>query len=454
MADATPKLAKGNKTLRTCTGWTILFMVVLRIAIGWHFFYEGAWKLMQDDWRATGYLAMALGPLRPVFSGQVDLPVIGPMIKDADGLKELTVEGMQKLMDERFDQLVKHYGLDGEKEIQEKLRAFTEARKGTAEKDPEYLKFVTSASDMLTGLFVAEFKAATTSANAESQPAPAYPDDEIKAEVQKALRGRVANYAPTSVGPAPSHFEVQEWLKASTETMLRRPDAGGIAGALAGTRMGYVGSIFATPDFAKQVEDYKTLLAEVHEYEKQLGTTGYSKERMLDQFARKARTKAACLATAEKPLKDLDVFVVGDVMTGRPGVLQRAYLDAKVAGDKKADAVYKPMLAKGLPSYPSPTGWIDWANMLALTAVGAGLMLGLFTRLSAVGGIGLLMLYYWCMPAFPWLPEAGPMEGHYLFVNKNLIEAIALAMIACSGVGRWAGLDAFLFRKRRVAKES
>ena len=110
------------------------------------------------------------------------------------------------------------------------------------------------------------------------------------------------------------------------------------------------------------------------------------------------------------------------------------------------------MLAKGLPFYPSPTRFIDWSNMIALTAIGAGLILGLFTRLSAVGGIGLLMLYYWCMPSLPWLPEASPTEGHYLFVNKNIIEALALAMIATSGVGRWCGLDGILFRSRRIAK--
>ena len=45
-------------------------------------------------------------------------------------------------------------------------------------------------------------------------------------------------------------------------------------------------------------------------------------------------------------------------------------------------------------------------------------------------------------------------EGHYWIVNKNLIEAIALLMIATSGVGRWAGLDAYISaycRRRRCA---
>ena len=34
--------------------WTSIF---LRMAIGWHFLYEGLWKLMQKgDWTCAGYL--------------------------------------------------------------------------------------------------------------------------------------------------------------------------------------------------------------------------------------------------------------------------------------------------------------------------------------------------------------------------------------------------------------
>ena len=40
----------------------------LRIMIGWHFLYEGLWKLMQTDgWSCLSYLDAAQGPLAPVF---------------------------------------------------------------------------------------------------------------------------------------------------------------------------------------------------------------------------------------------------------------------------------------------------------------------------------------------------------------------------------------------------
>ena len=37
-------------------------------------------------------------------------------------------------------------------------------------------------------------------------------------------------------------------------------------------------------------------------------------------------------------------------------------------------------------------------------------------------------------------------EGHYLIVNKNLIEFLALMMFATSRIGRWGGLDAYVSR--------
>ena len=43
-------------------------LTLLRVAIGWHFLYEGCWKLMQKDgWSCLSYLSAAQGPLAPVF---------------------------------------------------------------------------------------------------------------------------------------------------------------------------------------------------------------------------------------------------------------------------------------------------------------------------------------------------------------------------------------------------
>jgi hypothetical protein len=54
------------------------------------------------------------------------------------------------------------------------------------------------------------------------------------------------------------------------------------------------------------------------------------------------------------------------------------------------------------------------------------------------------LLFYLTMPPFPWVPENVRAEGHYLFVNKNLIEMLALLCLATTQSGCWVGLDGLL----------
>jgi len=87
---------------------------------------------------------------------------------------------------------------------------------------------------------------------------------------------------------------------------------------------------------------------------------------------------------------------------------------------------------------------LDNANLITmygLTVVGLLLMLGLFTRLAAAGGIGFILLFYLCNPPFIGYFYAIPTEGTYLIVNKNLVEFCALVVILLTGTGRFAGLD-------------
>jgi thiosulfate dehydrogenase [quinone] large subunit len=73
--------------------------------------------------------------------------------------------------------------------------------------------------------------------------------------------------------------------------------------------------------------------------------------------------------------------------------------------------------------------------------VGVLLILGLFTRLASLGGIGFILLFYLCNPPFVGYFYSIPTEGSYLVVNKNLVELGALVVILVTGSGRYAGLD-------------
>ncbi len=87
----------------------------------------------------------------------------------------------------------------------------------------------------------------------------------------------------------------------------------------------------------------------------------------------------------------------------------------------------------------------DYATMYGLTICGLCLMLGLFTPVAALGASTFLMLFYISMPPWPGLPEPANAEGHYVYVNKNLIEFIACLALAATPSGLWLGVDALLF---------
>ena len=82
--------------------------------------------------------------------------------------------------------------------------------------------------------------------------------------------------------------------------------------------------------------------------------------------------------------------------------------------------------------------------MWFLVGVGGCLLGGLFTRLACVLAAGFLVTTYLNHPAFPWYPQPPGTEGNPLFVNKNMIECLALLALAVhadrplAGAGRAA----------------
>ena len=85
----------------------IIFIVVLRISIGWQFLYEGLWKQHAasgpDPWTAAGYLKNAKGPFRATFRNMVDDPY------DFDKLDQKKVLANWKSWQQLFEN---HFKLD------------------------------------------------------------------------------------------------------------------------------------------------------------------------------------------------------------------------------------------------------------------------------------------------------------------------------------------------------
>ncbi|MDX9752742.1 MAG: DoxX family membrane protein [bacterium] len=111
----------------------------------------------------------------------------------------------------------------------------------------------------------------------------------------------------------------------------------------------------------------------------------------------------------------------------------------------------------------------DYMMPIMLTAAGVGLMLGLFTRLSTLLSMGLLVMFYCAAPPmdpsivydpsqvfnFPMFMSqvdhaqwAGKhligTEGNYVVVNKNMVEFFALGALLMLNTGRMAGLDVLI----------
>jgi uncharacterized membrane protein YphA (DoxX/SURF4 family) len=96
----------------------------------------------------------------------------------------------------------------------------------------------------------------------------------------------------------------------------------------------------------------------------------------------------------------------------------------------------------------------DFAVKWGLVVLGACLMLGFLSRLSSAATGLLILSFYLAMPPLPGWPESPRLEGHYLLINKTLIEVVALFALAFIPTGRWAGVDGLfgLFRKRKPAE--
>lgn len=99
-------------------------------------------------------------------------------------------------------------------------------------------------------------------------------------------------------------------------------------------------------------------------------------------------------------------------------------------------------------SNPSVLNAVDFLNTWGLIAIGTGLILGLFTRMAAIFGAILLMLYYLNSAPMIGIEYSLPTEGSYLIVSKTLIEAVALILIAVFPTGLMAGLDIYVAKYR------
>jgi uncharacterized membrane protein YphA (DoxX/SURF4 family) len=303
-----------------------LMLVILRMTIGWHFLYEGVWKIENADaFSARPFLTQAKGPAAPLFYA---------MVPDLDGRTRLNLqETDQGVTSEAY------------------ANAWTK----------------------LTENAIAEYKLG--------------PEQETEAR------------------------ELLDRYLASLESYLteNREDIEGYFGAL-----------------------------ERLEARKAAGTNGaaHEKKRVWDEQQKLRYEVNGWLSELDGMGEDLRL-ALWNVLAD----------DQKARGPIRAAVSETEALPVPLPFVSTRTELLDFAVTWGLTAIGACLLVGLCTRLAALGGAAFLVFVLLTQPPWPTIyPPAPEVVGHALVVDKNFVELVALLFLATTAVGRWGGLDFFLYR--------
>ena len=96
----------------------------------------------------------------------------------------------------------------------------------------------------------------------------------------------------------------------------------------------------------------------------------------------------------------------------------------------------------------------DFVTMWGSIAIGLLLFFGLFTRVTSSAAAILILLLYIAQPPLIGLVGEATGEGHYLIVNKNLIEFLMLTLFIFIPRSELFGLDRWWSRVRLLAKQT
>jgi uncharacterized membrane protein YphA (DoxX/SURF4 family) len=308
---------------------TAVMLVILRLSLGCHFLYEGAWKIHHaNTFSARPFLTQAKGPLAPVFYALVP-DLYGKqrlaIVEDDKGKKKITGECYLTVWKDLQERAVDYYQLDKEQTARAQ-ELYSDYAKGLKEYLADHFDDIRAYFDSLK-----RFEATEAAGNRGAK----FQQKRLWDQQQK-LRG-----------------EVHAWLA----------------------------------DLDKMGQDYQLALWKI-----------------LDE-------------------------------------------DQQARGPLSMQAVGPEKLPLPLPFVKGRSDLINKAVTYGLTAIGVCLVVGLFTRLAALGG-GLFMISVLLSQLpLPWIyPPPSPIEGHALLVDKNFIEMVSLFLLATTAAGRWAGLDFFVHR--------
>lgn len=371
--------------------WSKGLLIALRIAVGWHFLYEGIWKVRSDT-GATAY-ATSWYPLEPGLAR----------------LKHAYAEGRTPDVDAWYDDVVKTFKSRAEALSEEQKARLGDLRdkvKVNRAVDFDWLYVRDAVLQIPPPPEIERFTALPFLQSSAGPLRPAFRalvgdidglDRLTMASVDSALNHRAEQIA--------GHYGFTSGQRAKLAEMRDKVKADFAA-------------TWSDPGIQTRLADYRLMRARV----RALADSGppFQRERLAEDRKKLDQIAGELLTLVNEPGDELAVQAYGIVSVAQ-------------------------MAAGPAPRADAPADWIDFVMKWGLTAVGACLLLGLFTPYAALAAAVQLALFYLASPPWPGLP-ASTLGGHYLYVDRNLIELIAVGAIAATGSGRWAGLDAYLRR--------
>ena len=423
--------------------WTILFLVLLRLAIGWHFLFEGLNKVhsylvgptvTSKPFTSGPYFREAPGPLGTLFratNGDPDSDALAHLVPlprpenfdpATDKPQDRLPPGLKADWYDLAERYAKHYGIPAEE-----TRA------------------------------VVDQNASITVRWLEYEPPPA-----LRPILQRF--GKIESVDVTLLTPAEAAVHT-EFLANSTDQTIRFVS----------------GEVTRRMTMAERVAAYREKLAD---YRERAGRKAWVFGKDVDGAS--LRAAKADLATWRTALRkdldetqtarlvmDLNTRVLGDraeklaaIPAGKellkmPSTPIDLNTFAESVRDKQkqletqgktadAEALNEVVAALGKTSAlppPKPTdlvAWMDFFTIWGLTIIGGCILVGLLTRINCWAAAGFLLMTYLAVPSWPWLPSVGPQEGNYFLVNKNVVEMFALCVLGTLPTGRWFGADGLL----------
>jgi uncharacterized membrane protein YphA (DoxX/SURF4 family) len=101
-----------------------------------------------------------------------------------------------------------------------------------------------------------------------------------------------------------------------------------------------------------------------------------------------------------------------------------------------------------IASHPLALNLVDGINIGAQILVGLLLVVGGLTRAAGLAGIALLLLYYLANPPLVGVGLDLPGPGSTLVVDRNVIEMLALALLAALPIASLPGVDRWFVQRR------